>query len=65
MTSQSRYDTGLTRRKHAILGNDPAMKQALAKQHVHGKLLEPEQVASVVTFLFTDGFMNSQRTHEI
>jgi NAD(P)-dependent dehydrogenase (short-subunit alcohol dehydrogenase family) len=37
-----------------ILGNDPAMKEALAKQHLHGKLIEPEQVASVVTFLFTD-----------
>ncbi len=38
-----------------ILGNDPAMKQALAQQHLHGKLIEPEQVASVVAFLFTDG----------
>lgn len=38
-----------------ILGKDAAMKEALAKQHLHGKLIEPEQVASVVTFLFTDG----------
>ena len=38
-----------------ILGDDAAMKEALAKQHLHGKLIEPEQVASVVTFLFTDG----------
>ncbi len=38
-----------------ILGNDAAMKEALAKQHLHGKLIEAEQVASVVTFLFTDG----------
>ena len=38
-----------------ILGSDAAMKEALAKQHLHGKLIEAEQVASVVTFLFTDG----------
>jgi NAD(P)-dependent dehydrogenase (short-subunit alcohol dehydrogenase family) len=38
-----------------ILGNDAAMKESLAKQHLHGKLIEPEQVASVVTFLFTEG----------
>lgn len=38
-----------------ILGNDAAMKESLAKQHLHGKLIEPEQVASVVAFLFTDG----------
>jgi NAD(P)-dependent dehydrogenase (short-subunit alcohol dehydrogenase family) len=38
-----------------ILGNDAAMKEALAKQHLHGKLIEPEQVASVVAFLFTEG----------
>lgn len=38
-----------------ILGNDAAMKEALARQHLHGKLIEPEQVASVVAFLFTDG----------
>src|SRR5688500_9114237 len=37
-----------------ILGNDAAMREALAKQHLHGKLIEPEQVASVVAFLFTD-----------
>jgi NAD(P)-dependent dehydrogenase (short-subunit alcohol dehydrogenase family) len=38
-----------------ILGKDAAMKDSLAKQHLHGKLIEPEQVASVVAFLFTDG----------
>lgn len=38
-----------------ILGNDAAMKDALAKQHLHGKLIEPEQVASVVAFLFSAG----------
>ena len=38
-----------------ILGKDEAMKAALAKQHLHNKLIEPEQVASVVAFLFTDG----------
>jgi NAD(P)-dependent dehydrogenase (short-subunit alcohol dehydrogenase family) len=37
-----------------ILGNDAAMKESLAKQHLHGKLIEPEQVASVVAFLFTE-----------
>jgi NAD(P)-dependent dehydrogenase (short-subunit alcohol dehydrogenase family) len=36
-----------------ILGKDAAMKESLAKQHLHGKLIEPEQVASVVAFLFT------------
>lgn len=38
-----------------ILGNDVAMKEALAKQHLHGKLIDPEQIASVVAFLFTGG----------
>lgn len=37
------------------LGSDAAMKEALAKQQLHGKLIEPEQVASVVAFLFTAG----------
>ncbi|MFZ2490707.1 MAG: SDR family NAD(P)-dependent oxidoreductase [Thermoanaerobaculia bacterium] len=37
-----------------ILGKDPAMKESLARQHLHGKLIAPEKVASVVTFLFTD-----------
>ena len=36
-----------------ILGNDTAMKESLARQHLHGKLIEAEQVASVVAFLFT------------
>lgn len=30
------------------------MKESLAKQHLHEKLIEPEHVASVVAFLFTD-----------
>lgn len=38
-----------------ILGNDAAMKESLARQHLHGKLIEPAQVASVVAFLFTEG----------
>lgn len=38
-----------------ILGNDPQMKEMLGKQHLHGQLIEPEKVASVVAFLFTDG----------
>ena len=29
------------------------------KQHLHGKLIEPEKVASVVAFLFTDGARRS------
>lgn len=37
-----------------ILGNDARMKESLGKQHLHGKLIEPEKVASVVAFLFTD-----------
>ena len=37
-----------------ILGTDEAMKAALGKLHMHGKLIEPEKVASVVAFLFTD-----------
>ena len=31
------------------------MKESLARQHLHGKLIPPEKIASVVTFLFTDG----------
>lgn len=38
-----------------ILGDDAAMKEMLGKQHLHGKLIAPEKVASVVAFLFTDG----------
>ena len=38
-----------------ILGKDPVMKESLARQHLHGKLIDPEHVASVVAFLFTDG----------
>lgn len=37
-----------------ILGTDEAMKTALGKQHMHGQLIEPEKVASVVAFLFTE-----------
>lgn len=37
-----------------ILGKDAAMKESLARQHLHGKLIPPEKVASVVAFLFTD-----------
>jgi NAD(P)-dependent dehydrogenase (short-subunit alcohol dehydrogenase family) len=37
-----------------ILGKDPVMKESLARQHLHGKLIPAEKVASVVTFLFTD-----------
>jgi len=36
-----------------ILGKDEAMKSALSKLHMHGQLIEPERVASVVAFLFT------------
>ena len=38
-----------------ILGEDKAMKEMLANQHLHKKLIEPEQVASVVAFLFSEG----------
>lgn len=38
-----------------ILGDDEGMKNALAVQHMRGKLIQPEKVASVVTFLFSDG----------
>ncbi len=38
-----------------ILGDDAAMKEMLAKQHLRGTLIEPQEVASVVAFLFTDG----------
>lgn len=37
-----------------ILGKDEAIKNALGALHMHGKLIEPEKVASVVAFLFTD-----------
>jgi NAD(P)-dependent dehydrogenase (short-subunit alcohol dehydrogenase family) len=40
--------------KTPILGDDEVMKMSLAKQHLRGKLIEPEQVASVVAFLFTE-----------
>jgi NAD(P)-dependent dehydrogenase (short-subunit alcohol dehydrogenase family) len=37
-----------------ILGDDRAMKDALATQHMRGELIQPEKVASVVAFLFSD-----------
>lgn len=37
-----------------ILGTDEKMKQMLASQHMHKKLIDPQHVASVVAFLFTD-----------
>lgn len=37
-----------------ILGDDPAVKAPLAVQHMHNRLIQPEKVASVVAFLFTD-----------
>lgn len=37
-----------------ILGEDEAMKSALGALHMHGKLIMPDKVASVVAFLFTD-----------
>ncbi|PZT97253.1 MAG: short-chain dehydrogenase [Brevundimonas sp.] len=37
-----------------ILGDDQAGKAALAAQHMHDRLIQPEKVASVVAFLFTD-----------
>ncbi|CAL4867323.1 2,5-dichloro-2,5-cyclohexadiene-1,4-diol dehydrogenase [Asticcacaulis sp. MM231] len=37
-----------------ILGQDEAVKNALGSLHMHGVLIEPEKVASVVAFLFTD-----------
>jgi NAD(P)-dependent dehydrogenase (short-subunit alcohol dehydrogenase family) len=37
-----------------ILGSDEALKASFGKQHMHGKLIQPEKVASVVAFLFTE-----------
>lgn len=37
-----------------ILGKDEAFKAALGKLHMHGKLIDPKKVASVVAFLFTE-----------
>lgn len=37
-----------------ILGEDKEMKDYLAAQHMHNKLIQPQQVAEVVAFLFTD-----------
>lgn len=38
-----------------ILGTDDKIKQMLADQHMHKKLIKPEYVASVVAFLFSEG----------
>lgn len=38
-----------------ILGTDEKIKQMLAQQHMHHKLISPKAVASVVAFMFTEG----------
>lgn len=38
-----------------ILGSDNKIKQTLADQHMHKKLIDPEKIASVVAFLFSEG----------
>lgn len=38
-----------------MMGDDKALKAGWAAQHMRGKLIQPEKVASVVAFLFTDG----------
>lgn len=37
-----------------MFGDNKELKTELAKQHVHDRLIDPEKVASVVAFLFTD-----------
>lgn len=37
-----------------LLGDDLSLKEQLAHQHMRGKLIAPEKVASVVTFLFSE-----------
>ena len=37
-----------------MFGDNAALKVEVAKQHIHNKLISPEQVADVVAFLFTD-----------
>ncbi|WP_413557350.1 SDR family NAD(P)-dependent oxidoreductase [Bdellovibrio sp. HCB209] len=37
-----------------ILGDNKEIKDSLGKQHMRGRLIEPDKVASVVAFLFTD-----------
>ncbi|TYC85267.1 SDR family NAD(P)-dependent oxidoreductase [Novosphingobium sp. BW1] len=37
-----------------ILGTDAGVKEQLAAQHMHRKLIAPEKVASVAAYLFTD-----------
>ena len=38
-----------------IIGTDEKIKQMLADQQMHKKLIDPKYVASVVAFLFTEG----------
>lgn len=37
-----------------MMGNDPSIKPPLAAQHMHNALIQPDKVASVVAFLFSD-----------
>ncbi|PWW08702.1 NAD(P)-dependent dehydrogenase (short-subunit alcohol dehydrogenase family) [Paenibacillus cellulosilyticus] len=37
-----------------ILGNDDSIKNHLGSLHMRGRIIQPEQVASVVAFLFSD-----------
>ena len=37
-----------------MFGDNEALKAEVARQHVHDALIQPEKVASVVAFLFTD-----------
>ena len=37
-----------------MFGDNDALKAEVARQHIHNKLISPEQVADVVAFLFTD-----------
>ncbi len=37
-----------------MFGGNEALKAEVAKQHIHNKLISPEQVANVVAFLFSD-----------
>lgn len=37
-----------------MMGDGPSIKPPLAAQHMHNALIQPDKVASVVAFLFTD-----------
>jgi NAD(P)-dependent dehydrogenase (short-subunit alcohol dehydrogenase family) len=37
-----------------MFGDNDALKAEVARQHIHNRLISPEQVADVVAFLFTD-----------